>query len=254
MAYLKSILLSFSFSWLVCTCFAQQPLDDMVTVLKQNNFDKIYHVMDSIKNYQEKAIPKLIELLDDTSYVKLTNTADLIYPGASSFYGHGWIVNYDIDYVNVRAAWLIEKISFQDFGYKTTTIKEADLLKLHQQNYSAYLKTGFHDVDLKDKTPKQLLIRYRLLLAAKVKKWWAENGKQWIRFNALKEALASKDQQRQLSALQYLRFEDSNCSGLTIRSYQSILKPLVLKISKAGGDVKEQADLLLQDGYSPRLK
>lgn len=77
---------------------------------------------DSLVNYQLEAIPKIIEMLKDTSYIKLKNTADLIYPGAEKFYGHGGIVYYDIDWICVRAAWLLEEITFQDFGYRELTI------------------------------------------------------------------------------------------------------------------------------------
>ena len=92
-------------------------------------------------NYQKEAIPDLIELLRDTSFIKLKNTADLIYPGAEKFYGHGWIVNYDIDWVPVRAAWLLEEITFQNFGYRDATINEDKLLSFYiNKNYNSYLK------------------------------------------------------------------------------------------------------------------
>ena len=76
---------------------AQSRLDTMISQLRQSNFFKVDEVRDSLVNYGKEAIPRLIVLLHDTSFVKLKNTADLIYPGAEEFYGHGWVVRYDID-------------------------------------------------------------------------------------------------------------------------------------------------------------
>jgi hypothetical protein len=219
----------------------------MIAQLRQPNFGVIYQVKDSIVSYQKEAIPKLIELLKDTSFVKLKNTADLIYPGAEKFYGHGWIVNYDIDWISVRAAWLLEEITFQNFGYRDLTINEDKLLSLHKQNYTSYLQTGSHDIDFKDKTPRQQLIIYRLMLADSVSKWWGKNKNTWTRFGALKEALSSVDEQRQGLALHYLRFEETMCDGLTLENYKSEIRPLVQKIKQSKNGEAEQAKYLLDD-------
>lgn len=61
--------------------------------------------------------------------VPLTDTMDLIYPGAKTFYGHGYIVNYDLDSLAVRAGWVLESITFQDFGFRSNTIQEDTLFK-----------------------------------------------------------------------------------------------------------------------------
>jgi len=228
-------------------CFSQTRLDSMVAQLRQPNFGAVYQVKDSIVNYQKEAIPKLIELLKDTSFVKLKNTADLIYPGAEKFYGHGWIVNYDIDWISVRAAWLLEEITFQNFGYRDLTISEDKLMNLHKQNYTSYLQTGNHDIDFKDKTPRQQLIIYRLMLADSVSKWWYKNKSTWTRFGAIKEALTSVDEQRQGLALQYLRFDKTMCDGLTLENYKDEIKPLVQKIKHSKNVEAEQATYLLDD-------
>lgn len=228
-------------------CFSQTRLDTMIAQIRQSNFGSVYQVKDSIVNYQKEAIPKLIELLKDTSFIKLKNTADLIYPGAEKFYSHGWIVNYDIDWVSVRAAWLLEEITFQNFGYRDITINEDKLMSLHKQNYTSYLQTGSHDIDFKDKTPRQQLILYRLMLADSVSKWWDKNKNTWTRFNALKEALSSVDEQRQSLALHYLRFDKTICDGLTIEKYKAELKPLVQKIKQSENGEADQAKYLLDD-------
>ncbi len=219
----------------------------MIAQLRQPNFGLVYKVKESIVNYQKEAIPKLIELLKDTSFVKLKNTADLIYPGAEKFYGHGWIVNYDIDWISVRASWLLEEITFQNFGYRDLTINEDKLMNLHRQNYTSYLQTGSHNIDYKDKTPRQQLLMYRLMLAESVSKWWDKNNNTWTRFAALKEALGSVDEQRQGLALQYLRFDKTMCDGLVLENYKDEIKPLVQKIEQSKNREAKQAKYLLDD-------
>ena len=227
--------------------FSQKRLDGMIAELKHSDFSAIYKVKDSIVNYQKDAIPELIELLKDTSFVKLNNTADLIYPGAEKFYGHGWIVNYDIDWISVRAAWLLEEITFQNFGYRDLTINEDKLMSLHKQDYTSYLQTGSHDIDFKDKTPREQLIIYRLMLADRVLKWWDKNKNGWTRLNAIKEALSSIDEQRQSLALRYLRFGKTDCAGLTLENYKEEIKPIIKKIKRSKNENAEQAKYLLED-------
>lgn len=201
---------------LVCNlCFSQTRLDTMISQLKQPDFIKIYLVKDSIANQQKNAIPKLIELLKDTSFVKLQNTSDLIYPGASTYYGHGEQVYYDIDWVDIRAAWLFEEITFQDFGYRLLDGKRSKI--------------------------------YHLTLADSVSKWWQSNKNIWTRYSALKEALSSRDELRQEVALQFLRFDETKCDGLTLENYKNEIRPLVRKIKHSKNTNAEQAKYLLQD-------
>lgn len=235
-------------------CFSQTRLDSMIAKLRHAEFKDVYQVKDSLVNRGKEAIPKLIELLKDRSYVKLKNTADLIYPGAEKFYGHGWIVNYDIDWVSVRAAWLLEEITFQNFGYHEQTITEDKLMKLHKQNYPSYLETDSHTVDFKNKTAKQKLIAYRQMLANSISKWWNKNQSRWTRFRALKEALASGDEQRQSLAFQFLRSGETKCEGLTRSSYEKELRPLVEKIKASKSSEADQAKLLLDDNEYYWLK
>jgi hypothetical protein len=222
----------------------------MVTQLKGADYGKMSAIKDGIENYQREAIPRLITLLKDTSFNKLQNTFDLIYPGAKEFYGHGGIVNYDIDWICVRGAWLLEEITFQNFGYRDLAITEEKLMAIHKQDYSAYMKAGSHKIDFKSKTPKENLKTYRLILDERVSKWWEDNKDSWTRLNALKDALSSNDEQRQGEALQYLRFGETKCNGLTIESYQKDIKPLIENIKNRKAGLSEQASLLLNDKES----
>ena len=241
-------LIAISFTLTFNLCFSQTRLETMINHLRQANFGKIYSVKDSIVNGQENSIPKLIALLKDKTFVKLQNTADLIYPGSEKFYGHGWIVKYDIDWISVRSAWLLEELTFKNFGYQDTKITEDKLMALHKKNNAPeYLQKGFHDIDYKDKTSTEQLKVYRLMLADSVSNWWDKHKSTWTRFNALKEALSSNDEQRQGLALHYLRFEKTLCDGLTKEKYETELKHLVENIKKQKGEQAEQAKHLLDD-------
>lgn len=70
-----------------------------------------------LENGGAVSLPVLIGLLDRDKVVPLTNTADLIYPGASAFYGHGEMVDHDVDRLSIRAGWVLEAVTFEDFGF-----------------------------------------------------------------------------------------------------------------------------------------
>jgi hypothetical protein len=134
------------------------------------------------------------------------------------------------------------------------TITESKLQKLHEQNYTSYLQIGSHPINFKDKTPRQKLVIYRLMLADSVSKWWDRNKKSWTRFKALKDALSSSDNQRQEDALHYLRFDETACDELTIDSYTNELNPLIQKIYTGKNGQADQAKYLLNDTKFQWLK
>jgi hypothetical protein len=227
--------------------FAQLPVEHLALALPTADFSAVYQVKDSLLNYQQEAVPSLIKLLRDTSFVKLQNTADLIYPGAATFYGHGWIIAYDIDWVAVRSAWLLEELTFQDFGYRDRSITEAKLLDLRRQVYQPPLQEGFQPLDFNPQTPRERLKLYRAGLADKVASWWREQQPTWTRYKALREALASGNEQRQALAIHYLRFGKTRCTGLTLAAYESELKPLLIQIKHGTSREAKQATYILED-------
>jgi len=238
---------------LACTiCRAQAQLDTCIQRLRSAECGKVFQAKnDILLKYQKESIPKLISLLKDTGYVKLVNTADLIYPGAKKFYGHGYIVNYDIDWISVRAAWVLEEITFQDFGYLTRLpIDEKALLALHQKDYQNYLNKGYHDINYQDTTSRGLMIRYRLLLAYKANQWWTRNKSTWTKLNALKDALASHNEHREGLAIYYLGQGDdfdAKTELATRKAYYKQIKSLVVQIKDSKDGESERAGDLLQE-------
>jgi hypothetical protein len=70
--------------------------ENLISDFVSSEWIKVYKAKDSLLNIGKESIPHLIKLLDDPkSFNKLKNTADLIYPGANEFYGHGWVIDYD---------------------------------------------------------------------------------------------------------------------------------------------------------------
>ena len=249
----RSITISlFLFTSLISFC-QDHKIDSLFKKFQRASFYE--HVLPSklrLEDQQKKIIPTLIKLLDDTGFVKLENTADLIYPGATQFYGHGHYVPYDMDWISVRAGWLLEELSFQDFGYKTSGVDDAYLFKLMKEKYSEYLKKGTYELEWKQKSTKEKLIAFRKILAKKAKDWWQANENTWTRIAAIKEALQSNDEHRLGEVLQFLRYGETKCDSLNTALYLKEIKPLVVALKNTTyKSVKEQVDLLLNEdlGY-----
>ena len=218
--------------------FAQKAKIDSLFVefKKQSFYGNIYPAKKKLEDYQKEIIPQLVKLVKDTTFVKLTGTADLIYPGTKIFYGHGHFVPYDMDWISVRAGWLLEELTFEDFGYKTSGVDEDLMLKLIKENHTEYTKTGVYDLEWKNKTPSEKQIEMRKVFSIKVETWWKKNKKNWSRLNAIKEALKSNDEGRILNVLNYLRSGKSKCDNLDQNKYVTEIIPLVEELKKSNSE------------------
>ncbi|RED26431.1 hypothetical protein BD847_0349 [Flavobacterium cutihirudinis] len=241
----------------VNSCFGQKAkVDSLLTEFKKKSFyGNVYPAKQELENYQKIIIPELIKLLKDTSFVKLTNTADLIYPGSTTFYGHGHYIPYDMDWVSVRSGWLLEEITFQDFNYKNSAVNDETLLKLMKENYNDYLEKGTYDLDWKNKTSNQKNREYRKILSKNVEKWWKENKKNWSRISAIKEALNSNNENRLSNVFQYLRYGDSKCDKMTKEVYDIEIKPIIISLKETTeySEIQQQIKLLLNSSISSKI-
>jgi len=198
----------------------------------------------ALESREGVSAPELVGMLDSDRRVELTNTFDLIYPGAKTFYGHGRILDYDVDWLSVRAGWALEKLTFNDFGFSGGQIKKSDLLQ-------ATLK-GKRDVPLGDVIKPAAgpdeLTRRRAEAVRKAKEWWAAAGPSWNRFDELLKALRGDSRARQLSALQWLRNGETRCEGLNVESYNRLILPEVKRLSASSDEgVRTEAGYLLKD-------
>lgn len=195
-----------------------------------------------LEHYERASIPLLIRMLDSNEQVKLRDTADLIYPGATTFYGHGLIINYDIDRLADRAGWVLEKITFEDFGFRMDQFQHDDLL--------AATAAGMADRPLDEvagnkpgpvRTPGDAR-----LAVTKAKRWWSEHRASWSRCDGLVDAISSRNPRREMEALQWLRFGDTRCDGLTLGRFGKTVYPQIEQLASSNDSaIKEQAILLL---------
>ena len=171
--------------------------------------------------------------------VKLRNTMDLIYPGAERFYGHGFIVPYELDWIAVRAGWVLEELTFQDFGFREVALTKDALID------------GLLDRPVREAAnlpPEPETLPSDLDSAVtRAREWYATLDLRTC-LGSLIEALTSGRETRQMDALGWLRHGRTPCDGLDVESYGRDIEPLVRQLASGGTEpVREQARLLLRD-------
>ena len=218
----------------------EKQLNDFVL----SEWGKVYKAKDTLMMIEKEVIPHLITLMyDEKRFVKLANTADLIYPGATTFYGSGWFIPYDLDWIAIRAGWALEELTFQNFGFVETSITNVDLIQLHKDNYEEYIKKGKHDVNFERESFKKLSKSIK-----KATNWWIENQHDWSNKQAIKDALYCDDVERQMNALQHLRFPNYKSKGLNLHYYENELKSRIEELELSSDEeIAEQAKLKLRE-------
>jgi hypothetical protein len=214
--------------------------EQLIKDFTSNDWTKVYKAKDSLLNIGKRAIPDLIELLNNPkAFRKLKNTADLIYPGATEFYGHGWFIGYDLDWIAIRAGWALENLTLENFGFKENTITEKELIELHKDNYAEYIETGKHNVNFERQKFQELDS-----VINKVTEWWLENENDWTALNGLKEAIYSNDLDRQLEAIQQMRYPRFKINGYNQVWFDLEIRDRIVELNKSDNE-----ELKLQTGY-----
>lgn len=221
----------------------------MIADFTSTEWGKVYKAKDSLLQIGASAIPDLIKLLDSPkSFAKLENTADLIYPGATEFWGHGWIIDYDLDWIAIRVGWALEDLTFQNFGFSENVITERELMDLHKKDYAKYIETGKHDVNFQRQKFNELDG-----MISKAKSWWKKNNEQWTPLKALKDAVFSNDIERQMEAIHQMRFPSYTINELTQDWFDKNLKKRIQDLNKSGDEeIVLQTDYLLKNGVSSK--
>jgi hypothetical protein len=223
----------------------EKSIDELIADFTSNNWmDIVSLAKKELEARPDEALPKIIALLDNDKKVTLENTADLIYPGAKTFYGHGYIVDYDVDRISVRAGWLLEELTFQDFGFREGSISEDQLLKA--------VLSGKRDTSLKDvvgeQKEEQVKKQSRNLALVKAKQWWQNIKTPWKRFDAIVEGLKGNDTALQYRIFQWLRNRETKCDGLTLESFDRFILHEVKRLAKSENEnVRREATYLLED-------
>ena len=96
-------LLSLFLPVMIVAVNAQDDIPALIKNFSSSDWNQVKDAKEKLENYEGKAIPQLIAMLDDNKIVKLQNTGSLIYPGAERFFGYGQMVDYDIDNLAIRA-------------------------------------------------------------------------------------------------------------------------------------------------------
>lgn len=220
---------------------------------RSSDWTTVHRAEEGLVSQQKIAIPALIALLDADVPAPLTNTADLIYPGAKAFYGHGYFVDYDLDYLPARAGWALEDLTFCDFGFREDRILERRLPKSVK---SGKVKVTLAIVDPATLGPKRRRERLEPAIAA-ARAWWVKNQEKWTRLAAIRENLRGDDAQQQSTTLQWFLHGTTKCDGLSLDSYTREIRPIVVALSRSENEsVRTQAERLLADSeaYWWRMK
>lgn len=218
----------------------------LIDQFSQSHWQTVYSAKDTLESLEHRSLPYLFNLLTrENEFVKLTNTADLIYPGATEFYGHGWVIDYDLDWLQIRAGWAIEDITFQNFGYRENKITEENLFEMEKDTalYRKYLETGTYDFKISPDAKRKIKETNEKAL-----KWWKENESSWTRLEGIQDAIESNDPRRVMDALQYLRFGEYCITGLDKKYFVEKIEPIIVELAESTNiDIKQDAQLILED-------
>ncbi len=118
-------------------------LSDFLEVLRtEKDFGKLINAKAwAVENYR-LAFPYLLQSLIDTSFVGLSNSADLIIPGREkelTFYGHGGVLYDDLFTVAGRAAFILNDMTGEEIAVVQphTTL---DTLQSYQRQWILWLR------------------------------------------------------------------------------------------------------------------
>jgi hypothetical protein len=168
-----------------------------IEMLATTEFSDVHQAKRQLLRDRTGSLAPLIAMVDRDERVVLENTGDLIYPGAKKNYGHGWIVNYDLDALADRAGWVLEELTFHDFGFTDGVYGGIPAI------------------------PKpEHLVRIR----ATVHAWSAAHAASWNCFAALVEAMRGPDAH---FAYIWLFEPSSSCDGFTAARFRTDLLPLL---------------------------
>lgn len=244
----KSIMMILAWLMVLLVHGQDKEVSGLLKELQSVDWSVVSSAKEKLENMEGKGIPGIITMLQNRTEMKLINTGDLIYPGADKFFGHGQIIDYDIDKIDIRAGWLLEELAFQNFGFMGVHIQSDRLIDFVKFNFPKYYNNSKNRQLLEKLNEKEKRDIIRKLSAMEAEKWWKEQDGKWNRFTALIQALNSDDEKRQAKALFYIRNGQTRCDGLTKKSYKSKVESAIKELSKSPlKRISEQSKLILLD-------
>lgn len=229
-------------------CYTQSNIENTIKEFISEDWNTVKTAKDILENMEAEAIPSVMPLLDNGEIVKLQKTGSLIYPGAEKFYGYGQIVDYDIDNISIRTGWLLEDISFNNFGFSGHHLPDEQLISFIKITFPDYYNNSTNRRKIESSSAAELRRLIHKLSIENVKDWWDQNKDTWTRLQALVDALQSFDEKRQVKALFYIRNGSTKCTGLTKDFYiDNISKEIVRMSSSDTKRISEHARFILFD-------
>jgi hypothetical protein len=227
---------------------SHEPIKKLIADFLSTDWPTVMQAKEKIENLGSEGIPEILAIMNDCRLNNLQNTGDLIFPGAENYFGHGQIIDYDIDDNCVRAGWLLEELTFKNFGFTGIHLPDNELIDFIIKTFPDYYGTPVNRRQLDELTISGKRKLIRSLSINRAKEWWQNASQGWNRLNALEEALISQDEKCQVKALFYMRNGKTLCKGLDETFYKSQLEQTVMKLSKVAlNRVSENAKLIMLD-------
>jgi hypothetical protein len=241
--FFYSITSTFSQSTIAPTKEAQE-IDQLIVKLKGLRFHHdIEDATSGLVNYQTLALPKLISLLYNTTRLDSDPGDPYTVLATGNYEGHFKVgtIPYNFDWLSIRAGYVIESLTFIDFGY-ASSMKITD-------GKNGNIKITWNKVATAESLKKD-----RKLMADKVVAWWNKNKATWSRFNELKTALQSKDKAYINRAVDFIYGGETKCDGFTKETYEKEIKPLLKEIlNTADKELKDKIEHIFEYGPSDNL-
>lgn len=217
----------------------EKAVDSLIKIFQSNYFDnRINKAEIALEDYQKLAIPKFIAMLYNTKKVGV-NPGDpyTFFANANCTLDHySWTLDYNIDWLSIRASWFLEELTFMDFGYSSQKIVTSNGM-------------GQTKVTWKKIATQQSLMVDRKKMADQVAAWWKKNEATWTRLGAIKEALESKNNRRIEKAVNFIKYGKSKCDGLTIEAFETSIKPILKPLLQTvDGDLKSKIESIVNEG------
>lgn len=177
---------------------SQSELDSLIRQLKLPNASIMRSAHDKLIAKGKAAITPLIALLRNEKRIVFEDSGWLGYSGKRSSVG-GWCgiyIDYELDITAERAAWTLEDLTFQNWGYQDVYIGKISRGSRAKKIEATWRRDSLF---LSPQAIKQRKAK-RQILADSVAAWWKRNEHDWTRQKAIKEALYSQDTIRQAQA------------------------------------------------------
>jgi hypothetical protein len=153
-----------------------------------------------------------------------------MYPGTKRvIFDNERVIPYELDWISIRAGWLLEELTFKDFGYRSTAIDSPTIQEIKENNFSE-TNEKIYIINWKNRQTEAQIIESRKILAAQVAIWWEQNKATWTRVSAIKAALQSNNEYFISNALDFMKdyAPSKNSCDHFYDLYKSEIRPYIV--------------------------